>query len=142
MFLAAAVLSALFLVSCGQVCIMGQGECPTFKSETEFSITPQTTTHSLDTLETSVSFTVGGGAPNYNIVVGYGENELVKFQGKSFETDTQIETSNYTSNSFTLVFNTTEEITQTLNSSNNQVTITVTDANSKTVTATITVSKP
>lgn len=132
---------SVFLSSCGQVCIMGQGECPGYNTETQFTISPNTQTQSLDTVETSLAFTLGGGAPNYRIVVSYQEDNLVKFQNGSFEADKQIETSNYTSESFTLVFNTTTVIDQELTSSNNKVTITVTDKNGKTASATITVSK-
>lgn len=137
----ALILVGCVLTGCGEVCIMGQGTCPGFKSETQFTVSPSSASHLLQASETSVAFTLAGGAANYDIQVSYGVNKLVRLDGGSFENDLSVSAPDYTTSSFNLFFNTTTEITDTFSSSNNQVTITVTDSNGNTTSATVTVSK-
>lgn len=137
-FLGWLLLFALLLPSCGQVCIMGQGECPTVKVETKLTLsTSQPTTLTKLNNDQQITFQINGGAPNFTISASWQTTNLGSLENPpAFNSGTSA-SRNINTSSFDFFINGT-----TLISSPETITITAKDTNGKEATATITVNPP
>jgi len=134
-FLGWPLLFALLLPSCGQVCIMGQGECPAFKSDTKLTITPQSPIITKDPASNqTLNFQLSGGTPNYSLSASWSTTSgLAGFNSSSFSGKSA--SASTSSANFSLIINKDAAI-----SVQEIITITAEDKNGKTASATITIN--
>lgn len=124
---------SVFLSSCGQVCIMGQGECPGYKSETQLTLTASSTlvTQNLSD-NVTVTLQINGGRANYSFSASWSTTSLAGFDTNFSGTGDTISTG---STSASLFINRAIAITQ-----QETINITVTDADKKTASVSIKVN--